>query len=173
MATFDLARPQLELAAKIVEQMSDPPVVLHGDLLFSLASLAGETNDAASHLSFAQQHLKVRMSTNVEDKDLGMAYAELSVSLSTNRRYEEGLEAGRRSLAIYEKTEDYLRGVYWPHFAIIHQALALIALKRGGEGIQMLEDTIAWREKRFGPNDSEDFRYRPQNPDEPSHLLGC
>lgn len=154
-----MSKAPLTHALNLAEQLPEDTQELRADLLFSFASLAGESNDAKDHLYYAQRHLAARLETGRRDKDLGMAYAELSVSLSNNGRYLDGLEAGQESLRIYQQTEEYLRGVYWPHFAIIHQALALLALKRGAEAINMLVETINWRVRMYGVNDTESFKY--------------
>jgi tetratricopeptide (TPR) repeat protein len=156
--SFNLAKPLLTRALALAEQRPENLQVLRADLLFSLGSLAGESNDAKAHLFYARQHLDARLESGLQDKDLGMGYAELSVSLSNNGMYEDALEAGKKSLDIYQQTEDYLNGSYWPHYAIIHQALALLAMNRGKEAINMLEDTLSWRVKQYGANNTESFK---------------
>lgn len=87
-----------------------------------------------------------------------MAHSELSGALINNRMYEEALEAGQTSLSIYQKSPGYLNGSYWPTFAIVHQALALLALKRGQEATGMLRETLQRRVDAYGVNDTESFK---------------
>lgn len=46
----------------------------------------------------------------------------------------------------------------WQDFATIHEALALNELGRGDEAIPILEEAIAFRKRRYGPDDTESFK---------------
>ena len=82
---------------------------------------------------------------------MGLAYL-------LNDMYEKSIESCVMARQINEKRTIFLSGCYWPFFAIIHHAQALIGLGREDEAFGMLLDTLSWREAMYGPNDTESFK---------------
>jgi hypothetical protein len=70
-----------------------------------------------------------------------------------NDRIKEGLELSREAQLLLEQTQEFRNGKYWPTFPLIHQALMLMELGNIADA-----KTIEWREKRYGPNDTESFK---------------
>jgi hypothetical protein len=89
----------------------------------------------------------------------GLAYTEMALGMLLNGRLEEAIQYSRDGKALLVELEQFKTGKYWPDFAVIHETLALICLGRSEEGIPSLEASIAFREKRYGPNDTESFKY--------------
>ena len=75
-----------------------------------------------------------------------------------NDRIKEGLELSREAQLLLEQTQEFRNGKYWPTFPLIHQALMLMELGNIADAEELLLKTIEWREKRYGPNDTEPFK---------------
>ena len=156
---------------------------LFADVLFCLSSVSQGVNENAKMYTYARRHLQQRL--KVEDGkesslDVGMAYSEMGYAFLANDMYDKAIECCETSSAIYKKTPEYLSGDYWPHFAISHQAWALLGLHRGEEAVPMLLETLRWRESKFGKDDTESAKYTDSstpfpsrsNTDSPFHRLG-
>ncbi|KAH8591407.1 P-loop containing nucleoside triphosphate hydrolase protein, partial [Bisporella sp. PMI_857] len=157
--------PLLECALKLCEKHATNLEVktLLADILFSLSSFSAEKNQPQDALQYASRHLDIRMQVEKEKPHLGrhagLAYTEMALGLLLNGEYEAAIRYSRDGKAILIKLEAFKAGKYWPDFAVIHEAISLIALGRGSEAIPMLKDSIAFRENKYGPNDTESFKF--------------
>ncbi|KAF4633455.1 hypothetical protein G7Y89_g4662 [Cudoniella acicularis] len=157
-------KPFFMLALQLCEQnaTNDESKTLLADILFCLASSSGRQIKAQEALHFATRHFDVRMQIERKKEHLGrhagLAYTELGRALLLNNRLEEAIQYNRDGKAILVELEQFKAGKYWPDFAIIQEAIALNGLNRGEEAIPGLQASIAFREKRYGPNDTESFK---------------
>ena len=139
---------------ELAEEMADP--------LFSLPSLMNLCNQLKAALSYAErqleQRMKVEMGRSLMRKVAVTAHSELALSYMLNDRIKEGLELSREAQLLLEQTQEFRNGKYWLTFPLIHQALMLMELGNIADAEELLLKTIEWREKRYGPNDTESFK---------------
>jgi tetratricopeptide (TPR) repeat protein len=144
------------------EHAADMPDLL-ADAVFCVGSYASDTNQFPSHLKYALRHFDLRMALEEgkleRGRDSGMAHSEMGLAYLLNGQYEKSIEHSIISRQIYEKIPDFLNGSYWPFFAIIHHAQSLLGLDREEEAVDMLLETLRWREAKYGPGDTESFKY--------------
>jgi tetratricopeptide (TPR) repeat protein len=159
---FESAMPLYKLALVICEEQADAIPELFADILFSLSSMYGELNNPSEALKYARRHFDQRMKVENQKDSLGiyagMAHSELALGLLLNGRYEEAIENSRIARQILEKIPIYLSGDYWPHWAIIHEAWSLLGLNRPEEAVEILEESVKWRQNKYGPDDKEDHK---------------
>lgn len=121
-----------------------------------------DTNQFKSHKAIALKHFEQRMKLENRKSSLGlgagMAYSEMSLAHLLNDEYNEAIEYAAKSREINEKTSMFLNNEYWPFFAFIHHAQALIGLQRYAEAAVMVEQTIQWREVKYGIDDTQEFK---------------
>ena len=160
---FKVAETMFLSALKISEANPEELPKHLADALFCLSSHASDTNQFKANLEFAQRHFAQRMKIESQKPELGlgagMAHSEMALAYLLNRDYEKTIEHSIMSRRINEKTSNFLSGAYWPFFGIIHHAQALQALNRDEEAVDMLLEILEWREAKFGPNDTESFKY--------------
>ena len=161
------AGPFLQLALELVENLPSKDYsddygqneqVLLADVLFGLSSLAADQNHAADALAYSRRHFDVRMALVSVGRFGGLAYTELGLGLLLNDHFQEALDASRAGKALLVELPSFKEGTYWPDFAVIHEVLALIGLERDDEAIPLLEESIRFREKRFGRDDTQSFK---------------
>ena len=75
-----------------------------------------------------------------------------------NNEFSESISYSETSRKINEKTPSFLNNEYWPFFSIIHYAQALVGLKRYEEAAIMVDETIKWRENKYGIDNTESFK---------------
>jgi hypothetical protein len=160
---FKVAEGMFASALKICEESPEEMPELLADALFCCGSHASDTNHFKLHMDFAQKHFDQRMKVEQRKSSLGlgtgMAYSEMGLACLLNNMYEKAIEYSITARQINEKTPEFLSGSYWPFFAIIHHAQALIGLDREDEAVDMILETLRWREEKYGPNDTESFKY--------------
>ncbi|KAK7742379.1 hypothetical protein SLS53_004524 [Cytospora paraplurivora] len=88
----------------------------------------------------------------------GLAHSEMALAYLLNNNYDLAIEYSIMARQINERTPEFLSGAYWPFFAIIHHAQALIGLNRHDDAEDLLLSTLHWREMKFGQNDTESFK---------------
>lgn len=120
-------------------------------------------NDPQKHLMYAERHYEVRMKLHaiapVPHIQLGMAYTQRAAANGqVGGRDEEAIEQAKLGKAVLVQYPGYVRGEYWPFYAVLYEILPLMALGRDEEATALLLDTIAWREKRFGVDDTQSFQ---------------
>jgi hypothetical protein len=132
------------------------------DVLVSLSALTNELNDPKLHLMYAERHYKVRMKlhsiTKVPHIQLGMAYTQRACAYGQVGRNEEAIEQAKLGKEVLVTYPGYIKGEYWPFYATLYEVLPLMALERDREATILLEATIAWREKKFGLDDTQSFQ---------------
>lgn len=137
--------------------------ILLADILSCLVDCTAVQNQPKETLELAERHFKVRMRTERAKPALGrhagMAYSEMALGLMLNERFEEAIEYARKAREIVMELPLFKEGKYWPHFAVAYEGICLLGLGRGKEAIPMLQDALKFRERRFGPNDTESFKY--------------
>lgn len=131
-------------------------------MLFCLSSLSAVQKQPVDVLAYAERHFDVRLKAENRKQAIGrhggLAYTELAVAYLLNDRFVAAIEASRAGRAILEQLPLFKEGKYWPDFAVIHEVMALIGLKRDDEAIPLLEEAINFRETKFGPNDVQSFK---------------
>jgi hypothetical protein len=136
---------------------------LLADAYFCCSSHAYDTNQFHKVMEFAKKHYQQRMQVEEKKPSLGlkagMAHSEMGLAYLLNNSYEKVIEHSITARQINEKTPEFLSGTYWPFFAIIHHAQALLGLDREDEAVDMLLETLRWREARYGADDTESFKY--------------
>ncbi|KAI4234364.1 MAG: hypothetical protein LQ349_003855 [Xanthoria aureola] len=165
------AAPLLELALRLCDGLPSKTYsdchgqdeqVLLADVLFCLASLSSDHNQPADALRYAERHFEVRMMAEKRKQTMsrhsGLAYTELGLAYILNERFEDAIMANRAGRALLMELPLFKEGKYWPDFAVIHEVIALIGLERDAEALPMLQEAIAFRERRFGPNDTQSFK---------------
>lgn len=165
------AAPSLELALRLCDGLPSKTYsdchgqdeqVLLADVLFCLASLSSDHNQPADALRYAERHFEVRMVAEKRKQTMGrhagLAYTELGLAYILNERFEDAIMANRAGRALLMELTLFKEGKYWPDFAVIHEVIALIGLERDAEALPMLQEAIAFRERRFGPNDTQSFK---------------
>ena len=159
---FKVAEAMFLSALKICEAHPEELPKHLADAMFCLSSHAADTNQFKLHLELAQRHFDQRMKIENQKASLGqgagMAHSEMALAYLLNENYERAIQHSVISRQINEKTPKFLSGAYWPFFSIIHHAQALQGLNRDQEAIDMLLETLRWREARFCPNDTESFK---------------
>ena len=159
---FRVTEGMFSSALRICEKHADEMPELFADALFCSGSYASDTNQFKLHLKFAKRHFDQRMKVEDQKPSLGlgagMAHSEMGLAYLLNDMYDESIEHCKLSRQINEKTPIFLSGSYWPFFAIIHHAQSLIGLNKEEEAVDMLLDTLRWREAKYGPNDTESFK---------------
>lgn len=159
---FEISKKMLTTALTICERHPDELAEEMADSLFSLASLMNSHNQPKAALSYAEQHfeqrMKVEMGRSPMRKVAVTAHSELALSYMHNDRIKEGLELSREAQLLLEQTQEFCNGKYWPTFPLVHQALMLMELGNIADAEKLLLKTIEWREKRYGPNDTESFK---------------
>ena len=165
------ALPFFELALKLCDGLpkktysdvhGQDEQILLADVVFCLATISVDHNQPAKALTYAKRHFEVRMAAEKKKKAFsrhgGLAYTELALAYVLNERFEEAIVASRAGKALLVQLPLFKEGKYWPDFAVIHEVFALIGLKRDAEAVPLLRGGIAFREKRFGLNDTQSFK---------------
>lgn len=147
---------------KICEQHAQDIPEEYADALFCSGSIASDTNRFKLHMELAKRHFKQRMEVENKKPKLtlgaGLAHSEMALAHLLNNQYEQTIEYSMKAREINQEPVEFLSGKYWPFFAIIHHAQALIGLNRHEEAEGMLLETLRWRQVQFGANDTESFK---------------
>ncbi len=134
----------------------------YADALFCSGSHMTDTNQVKSHKVIALRHFEQRMKIENNKPSLGlgagMAHSEMALAQMLNDEYSEAIGYSETSRNINENTLSFLNNEYWPFFSIIHHALALVGLKHYKEAAIMVDETIRWRENKYGIDDTESFK---------------
>ncbi|KAK7420401.1 hypothetical protein QQX98_002824 [Neonectria punicea] len=158
---FDTAESDYNIALAIYEQHPEQTVEDIADVLVSLSALSNELNDPQKHLGYAERHYEMRMKLramkDVPHIQLGMAYTQRASAYTQTGQYEKAIEQARMGRSVLETYPGYLKGEYWPFYAMIYEVLPLMSLGRDAEAARLLQDTVAWREKKYGVNDTQSF----------------
>ncbi|KAK6426138.1 hypothetical protein LTR95_016161 [Oleoguttula sp. CCFEE 5521] len=157
---YDAAWPLLQQALSICEKHADTMPgghVIFADVLIGHSSGYAGLNEPAKTLMYAGRHKEQRLIAEMENYPsnlYGMAYTEYALALLLNERYEEAMQESEIAYSIQVKTTKYLAGDYWPHFVYFHKAWSLIGLGRASEAYDGMMETLAWREAKFGIDDT-------------------
>jgi hypothetical protein len=87
-----------------------------------------------------------------------MAYTALALGLILNERYEEAIPLCEEGRIKHEMVDAFREDRYWPHWAHAYNAWALIGLNRAEEALPSVIETLRWRERHFGVNDTESLK---------------
>jgi tetratricopeptide (TPR) repeat protein len=160
---FRVAERMFSSSLKICGEQAEAMPEQYANALFCSGSYASDTNQFRLHLELAQKHFDQRMKIESQKSALtlgtGRAHSELGLAYLLNNQYDKAIEHSIIARRSNEKLPEYLNGSYWPFFAIIHHAQALLGLNREAEALDMLLETLRWREVKYGPNDTESFKY--------------
>ncbi|OCL10100.1 hypothetical protein AOQ84DRAFT_402651 [Glonium stellatum] len=161
---FDLSKEMITSALTICEQHPNELAEEMADSLFSLASLLNSHNQQKAALPYAERHFAQRMKVGLSRSPCPMkravatAHSELALSYMQNNRIKEGLELSREAQFLLEQRPEFRNGERWPEFPMMHQAIMLLELGSIAEAEELLLKTIEWRERRYGPNDTNSFK---------------
>ena len=150
------------ISLDICERNAETMPTEYADALFCSGSHMTDTNQFKSHKVIALKHFEQRMKIENSQPSLGlgagMAHSEMALAHLLNDEYNKAIGYSEISRDINEKTPSFLSNEYWPFFSIIHHAQALIGLKRFEEAAIMVDETIRWRENKYGIDDTESFK---------------
>ena len=159
---MEAAEDMFRSALNICDAFPDLPPQHHADALFCLICHFAGANRPELLLTLAKTHFDIRMEMENQNPrlgfDAGVAHSQMALALLRNDRYEETINYAIISRHIEEKTPEYRSGEYWPFWAIMYHALALLGLDRGDDAVDMLLETLRWREAKYGPDDTESFQ---------------
>lgn len=138
----------------------------HADILMSLTMAYGSLGERSLTLEYAQRHFEERIAFErsigrTPDSEFsfeGMAYTALALGLILNERYEEAIPLCVTGREVHERAPGFHNDVYWPHWAYAYHAWALIGLGRPDEALPLVLQTLAWRERHYGPRDTESLK---------------
>ncbi|ETN43596.1 uncharacterized protein HMPREF1541_02755 [Cyphellophora europaea CBS 101466] len=152
---FDESLEMFKTALRICETYPDKMEELLADCLFCIGDALSETNEPAAALEYAKRHYDVRLNLEKDRSKPSLygalAYSELGNAQMLNGLFEEGIENCKSARAIQFKDQEFLDGTYWPYFSTIQMALCLSALGRSDEAVPLLQETIDWGIKFYGP----------------------
>ncbi|OIW30948.1 hypothetical protein CONLIGDRAFT_668824 [Coniochaeta ligniaria NRRL 30616] len=157
-----VSRSLLTFALRICRENAGIMPDILADVLSSHTFMADDPEcDYAEMLDIFQQHLQLRLV--LEDKsefkdDVMMGYGELGQALFLNERYEEALTALQCSMDTALALDAVREGRFWPTFTSLRLGVTLEALGRREDGIKAVQDALDFREKKFGPKDTESCR---------------
>jgi len=161
-ASLQLAKLALEISRTHEEDMGE----LYADVLMSLCMAYASCGDREQSLHFAKLHFDQRLAVEARigmtaDSEMslqGMAYTALALGLLLNERFEEAIPLCLKGKELHERSPGFLTDVYWPHWAYAYHAWALIGLNREKEALPLILKTLEWRERHYGPNDTESLK---------------
>jgi hypothetical protein len=140
---------------------------LYADVLMNLTTAYAAYGQRELALKYAEMHIDQRIrveraigrTPNSEMSFEGMAYTALSLGLILNERYEEAIKYAAEGREILKRLPSFGANNYWPHWAYTYHAWALIGLGRYSEALPLILDTLRWRERHFGRDDTESLKY--------------
>jgi len=157
--SFDRGFELLTTALAVFQKAPDEDPEMLADTVVSLSACTKEMNSPEQHLFYAKWQHKLRLQHPSEDILLnGMAYTQLASAYHQVGRHEEAIELARKGRAINVTSPEYLSGQYYPFYAMIYEVLPLMALKQNVEASKSLEEAIAWRESKYGKDDTKSFQ---------------
>lgn len=150
------------LALDICERnQGDLTVELLADVHYGLAAAANEINDAHACLHHTRLLLDMRMrrteETGERDLRLAIAHNEFGIALVMNQRHEEAIKEYKKSIEVYKGLSDY-----WPSMDTNPRTNLGFTLWVQGDletAWACLETLLRDRERIFGVDDSESYRY--------------
>jgi tetratricopeptide (TPR) repeat protein len=134
---------------------------LLADIHYGLAAAANETSDTEGNLYHTEILLRMRLqaaeASGTSDMRLAIAYNQRAIALSMNREYDKAIAACQKSIDIFKELDEFVLALdtnprtnlgftYWVIGDLENAYSTLYSL---------LQD----RESRFGPDDSESWRY--------------
>ncbi|KAK0645418.1 hypothetical protein B0T16DRAFT_411136 [Cercophora newfieldiana] len=162
-AQYDTARPTFELAKKICEHHGDAMRDLLADIAFSYARYGEETNmDAQEVFDYCLQFHELRKELNdgtIESReDLATSHTSLAQGFLLLDRPEEAVEHCRTCIEMEAEFPDHKEHGTMSQFAHIYQAWGMCGLGKYEDAARLCHKVIAYREKKFGPNDTESIK---------------
>lgn len=157
--SFDSAMEHLTIALKIYQKSPDDAPELLADTLVSLSACTKEMNDPPTHMFYAQWQFDVRMKNPSKDILLnGMSYNQLASAYGQAGQHEEAIKLARKGRENNLTSPEYLAGKYFPFYAMLYEVLPLMALGCDDEASAKLSEAIAWREEKYGLDDTRSFQ---------------
>ena len=140
------------------EHPDDDPEEL-ANTVVSLSACTKEMNTPDFHMYYAQWQLQIRRDHPSEDILYnGMAYNQYASACAQPGRHQEAINLAEQGWLINVTSPEYLAGKYYPFYAMLYQALSLMALERNEEAAVKLTDAITWRELKYGVDDTRSFQ---------------
>lgn len=157
--SFESAREYLTIALDICKKWPEEAHELLANTVVALSACTKEMNDPKTHFFYAQWQFDIRKNHPSQDILLnGMAYTQLASAYYQIGRSEEAVELARKGWAINVTSPEYRSGTYYPFYAMIYEVLPLMDLGCDEEAAKKLSDTIAWREGKYGRDDTKTFQ---------------
>jgi tetratricopeptide (TPR) repeat protein len=163
-ACLSLSHTASELAANY----ADDAVMgeLYADVLMNLTTAYAAYGQRQLALKFAEMHMtqriKVERALNrTPDSEMSfeaMAHTALSLGLILNGRYEEAIKYAAQGRELLKRKPSFVADNYWPHWGFTYHAWALIGLEKYDEALPLILDTLRWRERHFGRDDTESLK---------------
>ena len=142
---------------------------LFADVLFCNSSILGDINgDATKMVNFATSHLKLReyIYENDPGEDQEEAYTnvafghnELCFALMISERYIESIEHSVKSIEWHLEAREVKEGNNYPEWASVYGAWSMQALGRYEDAQSLLDKSLAFRLRRFGVEDCNNYKY--------------
>ena len=160
---FEAAEPILRLAHQVCEEHVDDLSDLLIYTLFCLAKFGSWTNMSAAEIhriSSRQLELCLRADDGSIDamENVATGYSNLGMACMLVGQFETAIQHCKRSEEIDCVTPDAQAGKTWPHFARIYCAWALAGLGKNEEAERILVETLAFRERTYGANDTQSVK---------------
>jgi tetratricopeptide (TPR) repeat protein len=151
---IDESRTYFESCQKICEIEPDSTQITCGDNEGCMAQIANLQNDYQAAISHALKSIKIFEEHDKYGWRLPQAYNELSEAYIATGRWAEAAEQADMAIKGYFALpeDDY------PDWAMMNKAFSLCNLGSLDEASAVLEEYLAYREKTFGPMDSESFK---------------
>lgn len=152
----------LQKAQTICETHAEDMTTLLADIYFSLSVATGEMHNLLEVLDYGKKQLEFRILAERDliepTGDIGMAESRLALAYIMNDQFKQALIHCDIALGLYNWELGSSNRKWWPHFPLIHKAWSLSGLNRDSEAIEMLQETVRWREAKYGKNDTESFK---------------
>lgn len=153
------------MALPVLEYHEDTMEEHYADILMTLSSSYNCLGEWRKGVDYAQAHFKQRLlvenkkpAAERDDSLRAMAYTELALAWLLNDDYSEAIILAVEGRKILEKTQEFLEGRCWPHWADYHHAWALIGKGRAEEARPILTKMLEWRRSQYGHGDTESMK---------------
>lgn len=157
------ADPMLRMALDICEQYENELTELLAKILFGLAKFGSWTNMPLENVyKYSIRHHEICRKLDdgslTSKERLASAESNLGMACMLIGEYNKAIEHCRVSEELDKENPETIAGQGWPHFARIYRAWALAALGHYEEAEGLLMETIKWRAKTYGPDDTKSVK---------------
>lgn len=135
---------------------------IYADVISTHTYSAADPNfDKQEMLAIFKEQVEIRH--RIEDispfkDDLVMAYGELGQAYFWNEMYEEALDQLNISMDLARNLTALIENLWFPTFTALRKGATLEALGRAQEAFPTVQEALDWRERKYGPKDSQSCR---------------